>query len=273
DVFWFRFRRDDIPAGVYEFDPTFGYKLIETMTTHIHNTQSGTKGTAASTGTADNITVNMNDWAEGQKLKCHLYTYGDGTDSALVASTEELTTGCGQDEWVVLTFSDPKPTITKDMVYAITAHGDTSGEYATYGYEVGYIQIGESDTYNDGPETPIDWDTKLDNFVVSIYCSYTEGVVNTAPTITGEIPVNTSTDISVLPALNVTVDDADDDWLNVTWLSNSSNSWVWFARNSSIDGATLPLSIEQTNSNFSVHNTKYWWSVNASDGTTWTNAT
>lgn len=96
---------------------------------------------------------------------------------------------------------------------------------------------------------------------------------NTAPTITGEIPANQSTGIGVTPQLNVTVGDSDSDWLNVTWLSNSSGSWVWFARNSSINGASLPLSIVQTNTNFSTELTKYWWSVNVSDGTDWTNET
>lgn len=96
---------------------------------------------------------------------------------------------------------------------------------------------------------------------------------NNAPTITGEIPANQSTGISTIPQLNVTVDDADDDYLNVTWRSNSSGTWTDFNYNSSLPGDSLPTNISQTNSNFSAYSTLYYWSINISDGTTWTNET
>ncbi len=96
---------------------------------------------------------------------------------------------------------------------------------------------------------------------------------NTAPTITGELPSNGSTDISPTPTLNVTVDDADDDTLTAYWYSNSSGSWTLFATNSSIDTSSGSVNIIQTNSNFSNYSIMYYWSVNLTDGTNWCNET
>jgi hypothetical protein len=96
---------------------------------------------------------------------------------------------------------------------------------------------------------------------------------NTAPTITGEIPSNGSIDISPTPALNVTVDDVDEDTLTAYWYSNSSGSWVLFATNSSIDTSSGSVNIIQTNSNFSNYSVMYYWSVNLTDGTNWRNET
>lgn len=49
---------------------------------------------------------------------------------------------------------------------------------------------------------------------------------NNAPTITGEIPANTSTGIGLTPVCNVTVNDADGDSLNVTFWENTTGSYV-----------------------------------------------
>ncbi|EMR74930.1 hypothetical protein MBGDF03_00846, partial [Thermoplasmatales archaeon SCGC AB-540-F20] len=96
---------------------------------------------------------------------------------------------------------------------------------------------------------------------------------NSLPTISGEVPLNGSTGVNLIPQLNVTVDDIDNDTLNVTWWSNSSGSWVQFASNSSIDVGSGSVNIIQTNSNFSNHSTTYYWSVNLTDGLIWINET
>lgn len=86
-----------------------------------------------------------------------------------------------------------------------------------------------------------------------------------------EYPTNATTNVSFPLFLNVTVGDNDTvDTMNATWMSNSSGTWATFATNSSIANNT---NITQANGNFSSPGTKYWWSVNLSDGLNWYNAT
>ena len=99
---------------------------------------------------------------------------------------------------------------------------------------------------------------------------FTTASNNTAPTLSGESPVNSSTGISITPSLHVICTDADSDTMTVTWRSNSSGSWVDFATNTSISTTD---NITQTNSNFSAYSTTYYWSINCTDATDWTNET
>ncbi len=94
-----------------------------------------------------------------------------------------------------------------------------------------------------------------------------------APTITGENPQDESVDIILVPTLNVTIYDLNDDYLDVTWWSNSSGPWVQFASNENVDVSKGPVSIYKANSNFSDYLETYWWSVNVTDGNSWTNET
>jgi len=109
-------------------------------------------------------------------------------------------------------------------------------------------------------------------FTINGYIEFLGEINNVAPTVTGEFPVNESIDVFVLPRVNVTVDDGNDNALNVHWLSNSSGDWVEFGQNLSLQGE-YTHNISQLNANFSTINTKYWWSVNVTDGQDWTNNT
>lgn len=95
-------------------------------------------------------------------------------------------------------------------------------------------------------------------------------VTSTAPVQSGEVPADSSTNIPLLPSLYVLCTDVDNDSMNATWYSNSSGSWLPFGSNSSFSNNT---NISQTNSNFSAYSTTYWWSVNITDGISWTNET
>ena len=55
--------------------------------------------------------------------------------------------------------------------------------------------------------------------------------------------------------------------------SGGVNTWAQFASNSSANGFANNTIIRQTNSNFSDYETKYWWSVNLTDGVNWFNKT
>ena len=93
---------------------------------------------------------------------------------------------------------------------------------------------------------------------------------NVPPTLSGESPTNGSTGVNITPSLYVICTDADSDVMTATWRSNSSDNWVDFATNTSISTGT---NITQDNSNFSDYSTTYYWSINLSDGTDWTNGT
>ncbi len=161
---------------------------------------------------------------------------------------------------------------------------DTSSDGSGSGIDTHFAEIGDAtpdeDAGNDGEDTDTGveglntyyvWARdnvynygKADNDTITISISY-------APTQSGESPTNESTGVSVTPALYVIVSDEDGDTMNATWWSNSSESWVQFAYNNSISPDT---NITQTNSNFSSYNTKYYWSVNVSDGEgEWNNET
>lgn len=90
-----------------------------------------------------------------------------------------------------------------------------------------------------------------------------------APILSNPSPTNGTTGINLTPVLNITVSDIQGDTMNITWYWNDSGTWDLFGSNNSIGNGTY----QQNNSNFSNVETTYWWSVNCSDGTHWSNET
>jgi len=98
-----------------------------------------------------------------------------------------------------------------------------------------------------------------------------ENLGDFAPQLSGESPPNTTTDVSTTPQLHVVCKDSGGDSMTVEWWSNSSGAWAKFALdNTSVSSGT---NVTQTNSNFSGNSQTYYWSVNVSDGSLWTNET
>ncbi|GAF75837.1 unnamed protein product, partial [marine sediment metagenome] len=96
---------------------------------------------------------------------------------------------------------------------------------------------------------------------------------NIAPNQTGEVPINGSADQATTPMMNVTISDYNGDYVNASWMSNSTGSWVQFAHNDSIDTSGGSVIIYQQNSNFTTLNQTYWWSLNLSDDVSFRNET
>jgi len=94
---------------------------------------------------------------------------------------------------------------------------------------------------------------------------------DTAPNQNGVVPANASIDISITPDLYVLCTDADNDNMNATWWSNSSGAWLQFASNET--GFANNTNITQSFTNATAYSTTYYWSVNLTDGTHWTNET
>jgi len=90
-----------------------------------------------------------------------------------------------------------------------------------------------------------------------------------SPILSSESPAHKSTAQSLNPTLSITVNDAQEDMMNITFRTNASGSWQNIGNNESIYNGTY----SQTPSNMDSYETTYFWSVNASDGILWTNAT
>lgn len=266
DIFWFRFRRDNIPSGHYEFDPTFGYETLETSGVGIGNTIMGAVHTMGGTsGTADNITVGLLIYGT-VNVHCRIYD----SSGNFVAKTEERALTDSVDGWETFSFSG-SPSLTASTDYFLSAWAYQSYEaYLYYDSASGTKVVQQvARTYDYSDETSVSRSDWTGNYDPSIYCTYTvdeSPPSNNNPTSSGESPTNSSTIATTAPScqdLYVIVTDADADTMNATWHSNSSGSWVQFATNNSIANNT---NITQCNSNFTTCETTYYWSINISDG-------
>ena len=92
---------------------------------------------------------------------------------------------------------------------------------------------------------------------------------NVAPTQSNPSPSNGVTGVSLNPQLAITISDANSDTMNVTFRTNATGAWANIGSNNSVNNGTY----RQTPSDMDSYNTEYWWSVNLTDGTLWTNTT
>jgi hypothetical protein len=100
---------------------------------------------------------------------------------------------------------------------------------------------------------------------------YSYSIIN-PPSISYPYPEDNSTEIDLQPVCNITVSDSDSNTVDVYFYENTTG-WNLRQTNSSVD-VTTPINVIWDNySNANNPGTKYWWSVNVTDGTLWTNAT
>ena len=100
------------------------------------------------------------------------------------------------------------------------------------------------------------------------YFIYTTVEESTTPAQNNEAPISGSIDCDISPILSVICTDPNEDNLDAYFYSNSSGDWLLFGQNLSFNSGT---NISQINHNFSDFNTKYFWSVNLTDGNEWVN--
>ncbi|HEC81458.1 MAG TPA: hypothetical protein ENI42_03415, partial [Thermoplasmatales archaeon] len=189
--------------------------------------------------------------------------------------------------------STPQPTTTLYTItpyiqtyspIAIVADADDRLDNITlwYRYSPDNSSWSENSTFDTDTSPPWSWSFTFPNGA-GYYQFYTIGMYNgeaeekpskadaaccynNPPEISNPIPADSSTDIPTNPILTVTVYDADDDTLTVTWYSNSSGSWVVFAVDDFVDTSNGPVTLQQTNSNFSNYSRTYNWYVSVTDG-------
>ena len=178
NLFWFRFRRDNIPAGHYEFDPTFGDATFGASAGiySIKNVIVGSEFTmGANSGTADNITARVlfYDTFTNKDTKAVIYEsdgdYVDETDMKEISGNS----------WTYYSFtwdfSAPKPTLLANTKYYLCLFGENVNPDGGISSEsnVGYFINGSSESWATCPD-PISFETSVSGKNAQIYCSYTE---------------------------------------------------------------------------------------------------
>jgi PKD repeat protein len=88
------------------------------------------------------------------------------------------------------------------------------------------------------------------------------GGINQAPEISNPFPSNGSTGVMISPMLKIIVSDPDSANISITWLSNSSGSWIPFGTNSSVGNGLYAQSFI----NASVNGQWWYWNVSVDDG-------
>jgi hypothetical protein len=95
-----------------------------------------------------------------------------------------------------------------------------------------------------------------------------------APVLSSPVPSDGTTGVFVPPSnFNITVSDPNSDNINITWCTNASGSWFTFNTTGGGSGVSTGTYNVTNTSWVNSYLTKYWWSVNVTDGTLWTNTT
>ena len=266
DMFWFRFRKDDISAGHYEFDPIFGDDTDGVKTFTLENYIDGGLFTISEDGTADSISADI-DCNYQHDVKCALYD----SDSNLVATTEEKLILIS-DTWHIFNFSDPKPSLSSGESYYIVAWAESaysSTSLRIYDTPSNPNLYYDTHTYGSWPDPASFTKYSFDDHTPCIYCTYTTsgGWTNTDPVISGEHPSNQSTGIVGGPVVGCTVADAVDtnQTFNVTFASNYSDgsTWVNYQTNSSVGN---PGTVNWSFTGATTEGLTYYWKVFCHDG-------
>ena len=264
DVFTFSVTKENIPEGLHVIlDPTFGFEDTSTGSVIIEDNIVGSFATCGQNGTAQYISAYLYPLSGYfGPVKCALYEYIDYNDSyagTFVAETEEkiLLGGGNGAAWYTFAFSDPKPTLTADTTYYLVAWGESgTGFGCIKGVSRGTTGIIKlSETYNGFPDPLVNETNSPYNY--SIYCSY-----SVPPSISTPSPADGTTNVSLTPTVQISVNETDGEPMTIIWLSNSSGSWVPFGTNISVSNGTY----QQTFSN-ATENGKWWyWKVNVTNG-------
>jgi hypothetical protein len=94
-------------------------------------------------------------------------------------------------------------------------------------------------------------------------------VKDVAPTQGNPSPESGATNVTINPALAITISGINTDSMNVSFRTNSTGTWTTIGTNASVLNGTY----RQTTTTMNHLSTTYYWSTNISDGMMWTNET
>lgn len=179
DVFWFRFQKNNIPAGTYVFDPTFGFDEVGAAQLEIEDRLIGYCGTPPSDGTTDNITVCLRDTtpAGNYNITCGLYL--NSTKALLAQSEERHFDANNEGNWLVFNISY-NVTAGTEYLIVVTSNLTNAGFVGVKATNDGNWSWRDNYVY-DGTLPDPTVQSLTYTYSSSIYCSYTASV----PTGTG----------------------------------------------------------------------------------------
>ncbi|UCF49173.1 MAG: hypothetical protein JSU91_05335 [Thermoplasmatales archaeon] len=245
-----------------QIDPTFGNSDEGSSGLDLENTIRGSRFQVSDNASAVSISAYLYyKSSEQNQYNVKAAIYNDNEN--LVGSTNEITVydTQGDTNWHTFTLNSPQYLAANNYYYLVVWADDQPGSsaiqlrYSSASPNYHYVD----QTYGTWPSS-VSFTSPGSSYEHNIYCIYTYNNVSIQ---SGEAPTNESTDICPITSLSVTCIDNEDDTMNATWWSNSSGSWAQFATNTSISNNTI---ITQTNSNFSLPGTTYYWRVILSDG-------
>jgi len=265
----------------YEIDPIFGDQNTFTSTVAVTDVLRGF-GTysPSSDGTIDNVTALIKLSDAGDFTRAVIYNDDTG---ALVGYSATREGPFADPEWVVYTFSG-SPAIYSATNYYLCLQGSGGSSYL--GTDAGtknQVYDATGDPWDTPPPDPEGYSVEDTFRAGSIYCSYSEGSANTAPTQSLQKIWNSTTStekslnatgVSLTPTcFNVTIADTDSDYMNVTIKTNASDGVNWTTVNATTSGMTDGIYHGYNTSWVDSYNTKYWISFNVGDDSEWCNET
>jgi len=214
-----------LAPGHYTLDPTFGYTTQGGSGLSIGNSIRGSWFTCTSDGVATNIKAYITHSGLGggsTNGKCAIYQYNADNDATdLIGETNQISlSGAG---WKTFTFTN-RPTLTAGTKYFLVAWASTSTlitDNLAYTTETSKGIAKTSTTYGAWPD-PLTGETGVSH-KYSIYCTY-----NASPVLSGPYPTDNAEEIPRYPTINITVNDAENDTMNLTFSSNATGSWQPF---------------------------------------------
>ena len=274
DLFWFRFGRQNIPAGTYVFDPTFGRATTGSGACPLYYETGGTHYVysvgswyeCGGSGSLESMTFYFDTISDTHSYQCALYEHDADDDAGDLLAVSEIkeVADTEDDTWQTFNFSEPLYSLSASTKYFLLIRGTTSPLNNVYGdWETGQTEdlvrfYSDSSAPFDDPYTELQ---KLAGSAVSIYATYT---TLKAPVISDEEPSNNSYNKSVgAITVNVTVTD-DDGNQSVCdfYTSDDGTSWTWVQTNSSILNESISYDYTTTE-----YQTTYYWKVTVDDGT------
>lgn len=229
--------------------------------------------------------ISIGDSTESEKLRIDMFVnesntincyFGNETSNTTVNSSETITI----DEWyfVIVSYNETHLTLyvngiqvdSKEIVLSLTKNDVMIGSDLTKSnYHNGQIDEVRISTNPHGQS----WITTSYNIMKNQSECITVGEKETAaPVVSDPFPIDGDEFVARPPSyFEITVFDPNpEDVLNITWRTNQSGTWETF--NQSTDVGNGPN--QTTNTSWvTSYNLKYYWSVNVTDGTHWTNKT
>jgi hypothetical protein len=139
-----------------------------TNTQTLSNYLRGIPVTATQTGTIQSISAYLNVGSNHRHIKAALYS----TSGTLIGTTNEVTNLNSGAQWVTMTFSGTKPTLTAGTTYILVVWADQGSTSVSIYYSSTSSNAGRNYSYSYTTNWPSPITFSNDNYLYCIYCTY-----------------------------------------------------------------------------------------------------